>query len=116
MIRPREGDFIYTEDELNQMIESIKFCKKLGVEGIIFEILNEDRKMNYQQIEKLVGIASPLKVVLREGRKFQYSGCRKITERNIGEVHKILVLKLIMEKGLWASYRGTNRRSRGSES
>ncbi|UJH90984.1 copper homeostasis protein CutC [Antarcticibacterium sp. 1MA-6-2] len=66
MIRPRGGDFIYTEEELNKMESSILFCKELGVEAVVFGIQKEDGYLNYEQIQKLAKIASPLKVVVHK--------------------------------------------------
>lgn len=66
MIRPRGGNFVYTEEELIQMIVSIEFCKKAEVEGVVFGILKNDNRLDYQQIGKLAGIASPLKVVVHK--------------------------------------------------
>lgn len=66
MIRPRGGNFVYTEEELIQMIVSIEFCKKAEVEGVVFGILKNDNGLDYQQIGKLAGIASPLKVVVHK--------------------------------------------------
>ena len=38
-IRPRGGDFIYSDDEINIMEEDIKICQSLGVDGVTFGIL-----------------------------------------------------------------------------
>ena len=46
MIRPRGGNFVYSNSEFNQMkLEIIKF-KKLKVNGFVFGILNEDNSIN----------------------------------------------------------------------
>jgi copper homeostasis protein len=41
MIRPRGGDFIYTRDEIEIMRKDILQCKKIGVKGIVFGILDD---------------------------------------------------------------------------
>lgn len=66
MIRPRGGNFIYSEKELKEMQESILFCKEQGVEGVVFGIQKEDGSLNYEQIQKLAEFASPLKVVVHK--------------------------------------------------
>ncbi|WP_424492410.1 copper homeostasis protein CutC [Salinimicrobium sp. GXAS 041] len=66
MIRPRAGDFIYSEAEFDEMIDSIKLCKELGVEGVVFGILDKEHNLNFKQIERLAEIASPLKVVVHK--------------------------------------------------
>ncbi|MCG9972140.1 copper homeostasis protein CutC [Christiangramia crocea] len=66
MIRPRAGDFCYSEDELTQMRESINLCKKIGVEGVVFGILNKDNTLNIEAIKSLAKEAYPLKVVIHK--------------------------------------------------
>lgn len=39
MIRPRGGDFLYTEEEFEVMKEDIKVLKEAGADGIVFGIL-----------------------------------------------------------------------------
>lgn len=40
MIRPRGGGFVYSKEELNSMIADIEVCHQLGVDGIVFGILD----------------------------------------------------------------------------
>ncbi|HLT92987.1 MAG TPA: copper homeostasis protein CutC [Membranihabitans sp.] len=42
LIRPRGGDFVYSESELEEMIESIDYCRTLGVEGVVFGVLTPE--------------------------------------------------------------------------
>jgi len=66
MIRPRGGDFVYSEEELETMKASIEFCKTIGVEGVVFGILERDNRLNLKEIEKLANFAKPLKVVVHK--------------------------------------------------
>ncbi|MDN3595415.1 copper homeostasis protein CutC [Zunongwangia endophytica] len=66
MIRPRGGDFIYSEAEFKMMKQNIEFCKSVGVEGVVFGILNEDKTLDLDRIAVLVEIAKPLKVVIHK--------------------------------------------------
>lgn len=54
LIRPRSGHFTYSKNELAVMLEDIKFCKKMGVAGIVSGILKENFKVNYDAMEKLL--------------------------------------------------------------
>lgn len=59
MIRPRGGNFVYSEAEFEQMkIEIVQF-KKLQVDGFVFGILNEDGSINKEQNKILVNLAHP---------------------------------------------------------
>lgn len=60
IIRPRGGDFVYTDEEVTEMKQDIKQLKKLGVDGFVFGILNPDGSVNKKQNLELVNLASPL--------------------------------------------------------
>jgi copper homeostasis protein len=60
MIRPRGGDFVYSDFEFGQMKSEILTFKKLQVDGFVFGILNEDGTINEQQNAELVDLANPL--------------------------------------------------------
>jgi len=59
MIRPRGGNFVYSEAEFEQMKSEIETIKKLGVNGFVFGILNEDKTINIGQNKALVELAKP---------------------------------------------------------
>ena len=60
MIRPRGGNFVYSEAEFEQMKSEIVTIKKLGVNGFVFGILNENKIINIEQNKVLVELAKPL--------------------------------------------------------
>lgn len=60
MIRPRGGNFVYSEEEFQQMKNEIRQFKTLGVNGFVFGILNHDRTVNTKQNSELVAMAEPL--------------------------------------------------------
>ncbi|MGY0407063.1 MAG: copper homeostasis protein CutC [Polaribacter sp.] len=66
MIRPRGGNFVYSDSELTLMIHQIKTCKQLGVEGVVFGVLKENYTLNLEAIKKLLKIALPLKIVIHK--------------------------------------------------
>ena len=59
MIRPRGGNFVYSETEFSQMKWEIQTLKKLNVDGFVFGILNEDKSINIAQNTELVQLAKP---------------------------------------------------------
>ncbi|EAZ96479.1 probable copper homeostasis protein [Flavobacteria bacterium BAL38] len=59
MIRPRGGNFVYSDSEFEQMKSEIEIIKKLGVNGFVFGILNEDKTINIEQNKVLVELSKP---------------------------------------------------------
>lgn len=59
MIRPRGGNFVYSDSEFEQMKSEIETIKKLGVNGFVFGILEEDKTINIEQNKVLVELAKP---------------------------------------------------------
>lgn len=59
MIRPRGGNFVYTETEFEQMKSEISIIKKLGINGFVFGILKDDNTLNVEQNTALVALAKP---------------------------------------------------------
>ncbi|MEA5427245.1 copper homeostasis protein CutC [Arcicella lustrica] len=62
MIRPRGGDFCYSNEEIEVMKADILSMKTLGCAGIVLGILQTDGKVNIQQTAELVKLAAPLQV------------------------------------------------------
>lgn len=62
MIRPRGGDFVYTENELDVMRHDIEIAQSLGVDGVVFGILTEERRVDALRTSELVALAQPLDV------------------------------------------------------
>lgn len=60
MIRPRGGNFVYSDSEFEQMKSEIEIIKNLGISGFVFGILNDDNTINIQQNKTLVELAKPL--------------------------------------------------------
>lgn len=59
MIRPREGNFAYSDEEFEQMKNEIRQFKKIKVDGFVFGILKEDGGVNKERNKKLVALAHP---------------------------------------------------------
>ena len=61
MIRPRGGDFCYTDEEFETMKKDVLMARQLGANGIVFGILQEDGDVDIAKTRCLVDIARPLK-------------------------------------------------------
>jgi copper homeostasis protein len=61
LIRPRSGDFTYSNDELNIMLSDIELCVELGFDGIVSGTLLKDFSLDVNRTEKLKAAAGKLK-------------------------------------------------------
>ena len=57
IIRPRGGNFVYTENEIELMKKDIVFCKQNNINGVVFGVLNQDNTINTTFNKKLVDLA-----------------------------------------------------------
>lgn len=57
MIRPRGGNFVYNEDELEIMINDIQLCSLLGVDGVTFGCLTREKHLDKRAMSRLLSVA-----------------------------------------------------------
>lgn len=62
IIRPRGGDFLYTKNEFDIMLQDVKLCKQLGCEGVVIGLLNMDGSIDVVRTAQLIEVAYPLGV------------------------------------------------------
>lgn len=62
MIRPRGGDFHYSNYEFHCMRRDIDQCQKLSADGVVFGILNADGTLDKKRCKELIVRARPMKV------------------------------------------------------
>ena len=54
IIRPRGGDFLYTQSELEEMLYDIKVAKELGADGLVFGCLRPDGTVDIEAMKPLM--------------------------------------------------------------
>jgi copper homeostasis protein len=62
IIRPRPGDFLYTDDEFACMMHDVKVAKELGFDGVVAGILLKDGSIDTVRMARLVNAAYPMSV------------------------------------------------------
>lgn len=62
LIRPRAGNFFYSENEFRKMIDDIIFCKEAACEGVVIGTLNNDGSINIKQCEQMVKAADGMHI------------------------------------------------------
>ncbi len=60
LIRPRSGDFIYSEAEMRVMIRDIETCRRLGVNGVVFGALTPDGEIDMEACRRMAQAAEGL--------------------------------------------------------
>ena len=60
LIRPRSGDFVYTNEEFKLMKSDIIKFKKLGCNGIVSGVLNTDNTIDIKRTKELIQLSRPL--------------------------------------------------------
>lgn len=71
IIRPRGGDFLYSHDELREMVYDIQTAKELGVDGLVFGCLTPDGNVDKAAMSKLMEAAGDTPVTFH--RAFDHS-------------------------------------------
>lgn len=62
IIRPRGGDFLYSDVERQIMIEDVRMVRKLGVDGVVFGALTSDGDVDVEFMQDLMREAEGMSV------------------------------------------------------
>lgn len=62
LVRPRGGDFLYTDEEFDTMLRDIEVVRDAGVFGIAIGVLTEDGSIDVDRFERIVAAACSLSV------------------------------------------------------
>ncbi|MFJ1491607.1 copper homeostasis protein CutC [Capnocytophaga canis] len=54
LIRPRSGNFTYTDEEFDVMLRDITFCRELGCKGVVTGVLNTDNTIDKERTQQLI--------------------------------------------------------------
>lgn len=67
LIRPRGGNFTYSESEFEVMKRNIILCKGLGCKGIVSGILHPNNTIDLVRTQELIDLAKPLEFTFHRG-------------------------------------------------
>lgn len=62
IIRPRGGDFLYTDAEFESMQADVQIAKDLGYPGVVIGLLKADGCIDIERTKILVDLAAPMEV------------------------------------------------------
>ena len=70
LIRPRGGDFLYSEEELKVMKHDIAWAQDAGAQGVVFGVLGTQREIDREHTARLAEAARPLDVTFHRAFDF----------------------------------------------
>ncbi len=59
LIRPRSGDFLYSNAEFEAMKEDVLFCREHGAKGVVLGVLKSDGSVDLERTSELIRLANP---------------------------------------------------------
>ena len=100
MIRPRGGDFLYTDDEVALMAEEIRLAREYGADGVVFGLLTPAGEVDETRTAQLVREAEGMEVTFhrafdmtRDSRQALEAvirtGCRNTAQEGIGTLRAL---------------------------
>lgn len=86
LIRPRGGNFTYSEEDFDVMLRDIAFCKKLGCAGIVSGFLTSENKIDLAKTKELIEAS--------ENMEFTFHRAFDWVENPIAELQNLIDLKV----------------------
>ncbi len=89
IIRSRGGDFCYSDVEFEVSKLDVELAKKLGADGVVIGILNEDGMVDVERVGALVELARPMNVTFHRAfdmARDPYQALEEIIELGIDRI------------------------------
>lgn len=83
MIRPRGGDFLYSDDEFETMLRDVECARMAGATGVVFGVLTADGRVDVERTSRLVEAA--------KGMECTFHRAVDMTEDYLAAVEDIIV-------------------------
>jgi copper homeostasis protein len=94
LIRPRGGDFTYSESEIDLMLADIKMAKSLGVSGIVSGVLNSDHTLDIKNTKRLINAGGSVPFTFH--RAFDWISNK---EETLGQLDDLGVQRILTSGG-----------------
>lgn len=89
LLRPRFGDFLYTDNEFNIIKEEIKMFKEVGADGVVIGCLKSDGTLDIKKMEELIQEAKGMHITLHRAfdvMKDPYKGLEQAKSLGINTI------------------------------
>jgi len=90
LIRPRSGDFTFSDVEFEIIKENILLCKELGVTGIVSGVLHLDNTIDFERTKELVALSKPMNFTFH--RAFDWTQNPLEALKNLEEIGVVRIL------------------------
>jgi copper homeostasis protein len=90
LIRPRSGDFTFSDDEFNIMKMNIDVCKELGFDGVVSGALHSDYSLDNKGTKELIEAAGEMKFTFHRAFDWVKNPYKTLEELEILGVDYIL--------------------------
>lgn len=94
MVRPRGGNFLYTEAEFEAMQRAIDSAKEFRMDGVVLGLLDADGEIDVERTKQLVERAGPLPVTFHRA----FDECRDL-RKSLEDVIKTGAARLLTSGG-----------------
>jgi copper homeostasis protein len=74
MIRPRGGDFVYSDEEFDIMRRDLKLCREMGFPGVVFGILDAAGNVELPRCQELLSLCGEMEVTFHRA----FDRCRDL--------------------------------------
>lgn len=64
LLRPRFGDFLYSDEEFNILQREAALFRSAGADGIVIGCLSADGRLDYEKLASLISLAGPMSITL----------------------------------------------------
>ena len=90
LIRPRSGDFMYSDSEFEVMKQNIALCKQLNCSGVVSGVLKKDMSVDMVRTKALIDFASPMTFTFH--RAFDWTPNPLATAKKLAEIGVVRIL------------------------
>jgi copper homeostasis protein len=90
LIRPRRGDFLYSDPELEVMKRDIKTCKELGANGVVLGVLTRKGTIDTARMQELIDHCGTLSITFHRAFDMTPDPIKALDDLLELKVHRLL--------------------------
>lgn len=91
MIRPRGGNFVYNNLEIQIMLADIAVVREMGGDGVVFGCLTAEKRLDYQAMEQLIHASKGMEITFHMAfdeidKELQFEVIDWLADRGVGRI------------------------------